>query len=185
MGAMLALLCGVAAASDWNVAALMQTLAQTKSGRASFVEKKYIGIIDKPIESAGELTFTAPDKLEKRTTRPKMELLSLDGDRLVVEQADRRRLTLSLQEYPDIAAFVESIRGTLSGDRRTLERFYTLELSGSADKWQLSLVPTQERMLAVVSRIRIAGSHANVKSIGFEQADGDRSEMTISRVVAQ
>jgi len=184
-GAVLALAAAATTADDWKLADLMQTLAQHQAGRASFVEKKYIGIVEKPIESSGELAFTAPDKLEKRTFKPKPESLVLEGDRLTIDQPGKRRQTLSLQEHPEISAVVESIRGTLAGDRFALEKFYTLELTGSVDRWQLLLIPTQTRMIDIVSRIRIGGSQATVKSIDFEQADGDRSQMLITKIVAQ
>ena len=158
---------------------LMQLLAQTKSARASFVEKKYLGIVDKPVESSGELAFTAPDKLEKRTLKPKPEALLLDGAKLTVEQGSRRHV-IALQDYPEVAAFVESIRGTLSGDRSALEKAYKLEVSGSLDKWRLELTPTQARMAKIVTRIRMQGQRNEINLIEFEQADGDRSEMIVS-----
>ncbi len=185
VGAMLVLAASAATAADWKLPELMQLLARNKAGKAIFVEKKYLGIIDKPIESSGELAFTAPDRLEKRTLRPNPELLILAGDSLTIDQPGKRRNTVSLQAYPEIAAFVESIRGTLAGDRTLLEKVYTLELTGSAEKWQLLLVPTQARMLSIISRIRIGGSHADVNTIDFDQADGDRSEMVITKVAAR
>lgn len=185
VGILLILAVSAARADDWQLSDLMQLLAQNKAGKAIFVEKKYIGIIDKPIESSGELTFTAPDKLEKRTLKPKPESLVLEGDSLTVDQVGKRQLTVSLQDHPEIAAFVESIRGTLAGDRSALEKFYKLELTGSADEWQLVLIPMQARMLNIISRIRIDGSHADVKTIHFDQGDGDRSEMLITKIVAQ
>lgn len=185
VAALLTLAAGMATAGDVKLSDLMQLLAQQKSGKAIFVEKKYIGIVDKPVESSGELAFTAPAKLEKRTLKPALESLVLDGDSLTIEQADRRRLTVSLQEHPEVSAFVESIRGTLAGDRTALEKYYTVSASGPMEKWQLQLVPTQARMAQVISRIRISGAHASVKTIEFEQADGDRSEMFITGIVAK
>lgn len=178
IAALLLLFANLGAAAEWTVSDLMHLLAQTKSDKASFVEKTYLGIIDKPLVSSGELTFTAPDRLEKRTLKPKPELLQLEGNRLVVEQANKRRV-FRLDDHPEIGAFVESMRGTLAGDRHTLERYYRLDLSGTADKWQLVLVPIEKRMRAVINRIQITGAHAEIESIDFEQADGDRSEMTI------
>lgn len=172
-------------AAEWQVSDLMQLLSQTKSGRATFIEKKYIGIVDKPLESSGELAFTAPDKLEKRTLKPKLEALVLDGSTLTVDQPGKRRLTVSLQDYPEVSAFVDSIRGTLAGDRSALEKVYKLELSGSAEKWNLVLTPTQPRMSNIISRIRIGGVQAEVKTIDFDQADGDRSEMHVTKVGSQ
>ena len=183
--ALLALATGVAMAGDVKLPELMQLLAQQKSGKASFVEKKYIGIVDKPVESSGELAFTAPNKLEKRTLKPALESLVLEGDSLTIDQADKRRFTVSLQEHPEVSAFVESIRGTLAGDRTALEKYYTVAVTGPMEKWQLQLIPTQARMAQVISRIRISGAHASVKTIEFEQADGDRSEMFITGTVAK
>lgn len=172
-------------ANDWQIVDLMQLLGENKSGKAVFVEKKYLGIIDRPIESSGELSFTAPDKLEKRTLKPKSEAMLLEGDKLTISQPGKRHFTVTLLDYPEVAAFVDSIRATLAGDRSALEKFYTLELSGSAELWQLVLIPKQERMLKVISRIRIGGTHADVKNIDFFQGDGDHSEMVIKKVITQ
>lgn len=169
------------ARADWSLGHLMQTLAQNKSGRATFVEKKYLALLDKPVESSGELYYTAPDRLEKRTLLPKPEALVLDQGRLLVEQG-KRRYQLALADYPEVAAFVESIRGTLAGDRQSLERVYRIELQGNSERWQLTLLPREAKMSAVVSRIRIGGTHNDVQTIEIQQADGDRSVMSIAPV---
>lgn len=167
-------------ADDWQLPQLMHLLAQKKSGKATFVEKKYLGIIDQPIVSTGSLAFVAPDKLEKRTLTPKPESLVLNGGILTIDRPGKQRMMVSLEEYPEVAAFIESIRGTLAGDLTALQKLYQLELTGSADKWQLVLVPKQERMSSIFSSIRIGGMHAEVKTIDLEQRDGDRSEMVIT-----
>jgi hypothetical protein len=161
---------------------LMQALAQQKAARAKFVERKYIGFVDQPIESRGELSFTAPDRLEKRTLEPRQESLVLEGETLQVEQAGKRNMTVNLPSHPEAAAFVESIRGTLAGDLASLQKYYSLELSGNLDHWRLVLVPLQSRMQKIVTRIRMEGTASSVRSIGFDQADGDRSEMQITQV---
>lgn len=169
------------ALAELTLGQLMQTLAQNKSGRATFVEKKYLALLDKPVESSGELYYTAPDRLEKRTLLPKQEALVLDQGRLLIEQG-KRRYQLALADYPEIAAFVESIRGTLAGDRQALERVYRIELDGTSERWQLMLLPREAKMSAVVSRIRISGVRNDVQTIEIQQADGDRSVMSIARV---
>lgn len=170
---------GLCQAADLSVADLMQMLGQKKSGTATFVEKKYIAMLKQPLESSGELAFTAPDRLEKRTLKPKVESVLLEGNKLTLERSDGRKMTVGLSDRPEIAAFVESIRATLSGDRGGLERYYSLVLKGGSEQWQLNLTPIQPRMQKVISQIRIAGNQAQVRSIEFLQADGDRSEMAI------
>lgn len=177
-GLLVGLLCSPAHAA-WDVDQLMQGLAQNKSGRASFVEKKYIAMLEQPVESSGELLYTAPDRLEKRTLKPRPESLLIEGASLTVERG-QRRMQLRLQDYPELAAFTESIRGTLAGDIAALRRVYNLELEGSEERWTLLLRPMETRMLQVVQRIRIGGNRAEVKSIEIEQTDKDRSVMMIT-----
>ncbi|WER50131.1 outer membrane lipoprotein carrier protein LolA [Cupriavidus sp. WKF15] len=162
----------------WGVDQLMSALAQRKSGRVQFTETKYLAILERPVESSGELVFVAPDHLEKRTVTPKPENLVLDGDMMTVERGGKR-YTMPLQNYPEIAAFIESIRGTLAGNRSALERYYKLGLEGRASRWTLTLTPADSRMAAMVSQVRIDGANDALDSVEIRQADGDRSVMKI------
>jgi outer membrane lipoprotein-sorting protein len=172
-----------AAMAAWDLQQLMDSLAQTKSGRATFVEKKSIALLDKPVESSGELLYTAPDRLEKRTLKPKPESMVVNGGELVIERG-KQKYQLRLQAYPELAAFIDSIRGTLAGDRNALERNYRLSLEGTAERWTLQLQPIDPKMQAVIQRIRIMGVRDQLRSIDIAQADGDSSTMTIEQVAA-
>ena len=167
----------------WDLQQLMDSLAQNKSGRATFVETKRIAMLEKPVVSTGELLFTAPDRLEKRTLKPRPESMIVTGGEMVVERGGRQ-YQVQLQAYPQLAAFIESIRGTLAGDRKALELNYRLSLDGSAESWSLQLLPLDEKMRAVVKRIRIAGALDQVKSLEIFQADGDSSVMIIEKSTA-
>lgn len=170
-----------ARAAPFTVEQLMQTLAQRGPENARFVEKRYLAILDnKPVESSGELRYIPPDRMEKRTLKPKPEALVLAGNQIVVERGGQKH-TLRLSDYPDIAPFVESIRGTLSGDRKALERVYRLELHGDPERWTLVMLPSDAKLATTVQRIDVAGSRDAVRSISILQGDGDRSWMTIER----
>jgi outer membrane lipoprotein-sorting protein len=170
-------------AGEWSIDQLMNGLAQTRSGHASFIEKKSIAILDRPVESSGELFYTAPGRLEKRTLKPRPESMVLEQGTLTIEQKGKRHV-LPLQNYPEIAAFIESIRGTLAGDRAALERAYHLNLEGGEQGWTLELLPLADRMKKVVERIRIAGERHELHTIEIRQADGDSSLMTITQMSA-
>ena len=168
-------------AAEWDIDQLMRSLAQIRSDHARFVEKKFIAMLDQPVESSGELFYTAPDRLEKRTIKPKPESMILDHGSLVIERG-RRRHDLQLQDYPELSAFIDSIRGTLAGDRKALERNFRLGLDGTVERWTLELLPLDERMQAVVKRIRIAGVRNAVRSIEITHADGDSSLTLIEKL---
>lgn len=173
--------CGLSAQTgQFTVGELMGALANNKYGAATFTEKKYISILDHPVVSSGELLFVPPARLEKRTLKPKVETLVLDGDVLTVEQ-QRHKHVLQLKDYPEVAAMIESIRATLAGDRKALEGVYDLHLEGSSDRWTLTLTPLDTRVGSVVARILMAGTRNAVRTVEILQADGDRSVMSIQK----
>lgn len=170
---------GVHAAS-LTLGQLMANLAKHPQGAATFTEKKYLAILDQPVESAGELLFIAPARLEKRTLKPKPESMVLDGDTLTLQRG-RRQHVLQLRDYPEVAAMIESIRATLAGDRQALERAYKLALDGSLDSWTLGLVPLDPKVGSIIARIQMDGVRNEVRSVEILQADGDRSVMRIQK----
>lgn len=171
----------VPASAAFDVGQLMGELSRHKGGRAKFVEKKFIAILDKPVVSTGEMTYTAPDRLEKRTLTPKVETLLLDKDMLSIER-DKQKLSINLSNQPEALAFVDSIRGTLSGNRAALEKNYALYLSGSLDKWVLTLLPSDQKIAAMVQKITVSGNKNQVRVIEYLQADGDRSVLNIDPI---
>lgn len=167
------------AAAAFDVAQLMTALAQHKGGRASFVETKHIAILDKPVTASGEMHYIAPHYLEKRTLKPKPELLLLDHDTLTIERG-QQKLSINLANQPEALAFVDSIRGTLSGNRAALEKNYLLLLSGTVDQWKLTLLPSDQKIATLVQRITVSGNGNQIRSIEYLQADGDRSVLAIT-----
>ena len=170
-----------AAAAGWNVETLMMNLARQQGGRVAFVERKHLAILDRPVESSGELVYRPPARLEKRTLRPQPEVLVLDGDELSIQRG-KQTLRAQLRQYPEAGAFVDSIRGTLAGDLGALQRRYRLGLHGTEERWQLTLLPSDPALAAVVLRIQITGRHDRIEVIETTMADGDRSVLTIAPI---
>ncbi|MDO8413614.1 MAG: LolA-related protein [Gallionellaceae bacterium] len=164
----------------WGLAQLMQNLAQRKSAHARFVERKYMSILNAPLESSGTLNY-APGRLEKNTLLPKAESMVLEQDKLILEnKAKKQRRTLVLQDYPLIWAFVEGIRSTLAGDLSTLSHFYHVSVEGNEHQWQLLLLPSEPKMQSMIREIRIGGKDTWVHTIEIIETGGDHSLMTIT-----
>jgi outer membrane lipoprotein-sorting protein len=175
----LACACCAASAAALGVQELFDSLAHARPARAAFQERKFVTLLDKPVESSGELVFTPPSRLEKRTTAPRAESVVVDGDLLTLERAGRRQ-SLKLRENPAIAVLVDSIRSTLAGDLRSLTRTYSAALAGDAAQWRLTLRPLDPSLGTLVDHVEIGGSHEQVRRVEIFQADGDRSVMTLT-----
>ena len=170
-------------AGPFTARQLMQMLAADKASRADFVEKKYLASLDRPLESSGELVYVAPSRLEKRTVKPKPEVLVIDGDTLTVERNGATR-SISLASYPEVAAFTDSLRATLAGDLDALARDYRVQVDGSRARWRLTLLPSDPKIAALVSRVTVSGRDRRVEQIEVLQADGNRSVTTLTPIAA-
>jgi len=172
---------GSALAAEWTLQTLTQALAQYRGGRAEFTETKTLAMLDKPIESSGELRFAAPDFLQMRTVKPKLQTLTLMGNQLTLDMGGRSQ-QFDLRDHPNIATLIDGIRATLNGDLTTLQKHYTLTLDGVAAHWTLTLVPRNDKAREHVHDIRIGGHDGVVRTVTVEQADGDHSVMHITPV---
>jgi len=167
------------AAAPLSLDALMDMLRREKPATVRFNETREMALLDRPLESSGELTFTPPDRLEKRTTSPGSERLVVEGDTLVMERAGRKQAA-SLRQWPQVAAMLEGIRATLAGDRPRLEQVYRVTLEGDAAGWRLVLVPRDAEVAKIVARVTLGGVEGSVRRVEIDQADGDRSLMQIA-----
>jgi outer membrane lipoprotein-sorting protein len=159
----------------------MDGLSKIKSATAEYSEDQYLKMLTKPLHATGMLVYLAPDHLEKNTLTPKPQSMAIDGDTLTMRQPDGRSRSVSLRAYPELGAFIESLRSTLSGNLANLMRYYDVGFSGSEDDWQLTLDPVDEKIRKIVQTIRIHGSKLVLTGVESQQADGDRSVLTISQ----
>ncbi len=157
---------------------LMALLRQRQHGHVPFTERYVTSLLDRPIESSGELFYDAPDRLEKRTTRPRSERLVLENGQLNFERRNKV-YHVALADYPRAAPYIDSIRATLAGDRPALERVFHIAFSESGADWILALTPLDAHLAAEVTAIRIEGSSIEIKTVSVQWVNGDHSVMTL------
>lgn len=169
-----------AAPPAWGLTELMAGLRSVKSASGQFTERKTLHLVSQPLVSSGTLLYVAPDQVQKITVSPQWERLSLDGDMLTITGGGQgQSRTLSLESYPQVAAFVEGVRATLAGDQSALEHYYIVQLAGTPANWQLLLAPREEKLRKLVRWIRIWGDQDKIRTVETEEGDGDHSEMSI------
>jgi outer membrane lipoprotein-sorting protein len=173
-----------ALAEAFDLGALTALLGGVKSGEATFVETRRIEMLDRTLQSSGRLSFKAPDSFVRETLKPRHEKLAVDGNTLTMSLGERSR-TMQLDASPEAAVIVEAVRGTLTGNRATLERLFETTISGDARAWTLQLVPRDLRLRGQVSAVQVSGREAMAREVMVQLADGDRSVMTIEPVATR
>ena len=176
---LLALACCAAPAWALDLSELMGLLSKQKSGEARFTEQRFVHGLEGPLDARGTLSFEAPDKLVRRTLSPRVETMAVEGNTLTLSRGGRNR-TLTLDSMPELLGLVEAMRGTLTGDGTTLQRYFRSTVGGSASNWTLDLTPIDSRLAAQMRSIRISGRASEVLGLEMEFVGGDRSVMNIT-----
>jgi hypothetical protein len=171
----------VAAAFDLDT--LMALLARRKSGEARFTEERIVSGFDSPLRASGTLSYAAPDRFARQTLEPQRERMEVAGNQIRLERGGRTRV-LTLDAVPELAALVEGLRGTLTGNGALLRKHFEVRLAGQARLWNLVLVPLDRQLAAQVRQLAIAGSGDELRSVEVQMAGGDRSLMLIVPVAA-
>ena len=157
----------------------MRRLAAIPERRCLFREEKHLAALDRPLLSEGRLVYLRPSHLEKTTIAPEPESVLVDGDRLQLSAGGEPAQTVSLSARPEIAALVDAVRGTLSGDATTLEHRYRVRATGSLSGWRLVLVPVDIAVAKLVHAIVIEGVFTHIATFRTESPNGDVAIMSI------
>lgn len=178
-----ALLPAGARAQALTLQTLMQRMAQRKSGQARFTEERTVSGIDGPLLASGTLSFVAPDRFARHTLQPTRESMELQGRTLLLKRGGRTR-QLEMDAVPEVAALLDAMRATLTGDAALLSRYFKPQLSGDDAKWVLRLNPVDERLARQVRQIELVGQAGDLRSILLQLSNGDRSLMLLEPLAA-
>jgi outer membrane lipoprotein-sorting protein len=165
--------------TPWGLTDLGRALAAVTASTAEFTETKYIYVLDEPLKLEGVLLYRAPDHVRKVVSSPYPESYEASGEKLTIENPDAGRRTVSLDEHPQVRAFVEAFRATLAGDFTRLQQYYAVELEGGASRWTLRLTPLPEQISAYVSKITIRGHGPVITKVETLEKNGDLAVMDV------
>ena len=165
-------------AHAFDVDELMAMMGRVETSSVAFEETKYVATLTAPIVRRGTLRYVRPDRLEMHVVTPFFERMDIVGNVLTIETRRGVR-QVDLSSEPGAAAWVASIRATLAGDRPALARYFTLQLSGQAARWTLTLVPLAPSLSSVIQGITVDGAHAQLTRIEVDERAGDRTVLVV------
>lgn len=182
LGAFLAAPSLAHAQAAWGIGPLMQSLAAVKSASATFTETKTVAVLKTPLETAGRLRYVAPDYLRKTVLTPAPQDFILQNGTVTLTSGGKTQ-HFDLSQAPPLAGLVEGLRATLAGDQATLQRYYSIALSGSAENWQLLLHPRDAGLSRFLTWLSIRGSQNRVTEIDTGADGGALTRMRVDETI--
>ncbi|MCG7964503.1 MAG: outer membrane lipoprotein carrier protein LolA [Candidatus Thiodiazotropha taylori] len=157
----------------WSLDYLMDQWQASGERQARFTETRRLALLDQPIEQQGTLLFQPPDRLVRTLAPPSNAKYEIEGNRLTLWRNQQQQVVL-LDNIPELLAFSASFRSVLSGDRETLERYFSPELTGNRDAWSLNLIPKEAALGSKIKRIEITGTALQIERYLVIESNGDQ-----------
>lgn len=168
--------------ADPDLVRLMADLgAEAEQGRRiAYREEKHYAFLEQVLASNGMLSFHPPDILVREVLAPDPARYTIDGSRLIMEEAGRERREINLGDYPQAAVFIEALRAVLAGDLSTLARHFRVQLTSGHTRWSLQLIPLDKEIAKVVESIVLTGRSGLVLQVRTNEAGGDYTLMILT-----
>lgn len=179
------LLARTAAAADPGAAAvptleeLTHRLATTSGVVAQFHERKYLALLEEPVESEGRLYFIPPSCLSWNVQTPGQSSLVIEGERVRFrDEASPDGMDLS--GNPVARHFVEAFMVLFNGDLAAMREQYSVDFQTGPEGWRLELVPRSSRVRQMIASITLFGREGPIDRMELLEADGDRTVTTFA-----
>lgn len=174
--------------------ALLAHLAEVEALEGTFRQTRHIAVLAMPLHSAGTFRYQREQGIVWRTEEPISSEIRITHDQEIVavdEHGGSRALPAS-----DVVAGI--FLSLFAGELDRLREYFAVEvmaadaidgesvelatLPGSAHlRWALRLTPSMPALASQIEYILVAGAD-HVDSVAIQDANGDRSELTLSLI---
>ena len=161
--------------------AVWTRMAQVQRLQADFTQVRTSRLLSRPFSSTGELRFERPGRLAWEVREPSASLFVMDGTTVGMWYPDLGvREEIDLSGSPEAASLVQGMMIWLGGDLDQVSEQYDM----AWDPPMATLTPKDDAMRAVVDHLdlTLAGEPPLVTSVVIHEPDGDRVEITLTKV---
>ncbi|ROQ54059.1 outer membrane lipoprotein carrier protein LolA [Pseudomonas protegens] len=158
-------------AQAFDLQQLSDQLSRPEVIHGRFIQEKHLRALPQPLTSKGHFVLAKNHGLLWLLQTP------LQQDYRITAQGIARRDGGGWQMLPGKSAGAEQNRlflAVLQGDSSGLQRDFELKLQGSAQNWQLQLIPRSLLLKQIFNQINIDGGEL-VQRIELLEAQGDRT----------
>ncbi len=165
--------------SDKLLAQVLAAVSAKPLDATPFFERKISALFARPLESKGTLSFKPPGVLEKITTSPIRERVSVANDAITIQSGEAAAKIVRLEGQPTLQAFAQGVRAVVAGDIKPIRQYFEPQMTGSFNQWNLRLLPIDSAMKRVLKQIVVTGQGAQVRLIETTEISGDVNELTL------
>ena len=166
------------ARSEISFSQLAQITGMPEKHAGSFVQQKYLQVVDTSLESSGVFDYERGKSIRWEILEPIQSELLMTPTGVSSKQNGEELLQLDTSANPAAAALGEIFFAVLTADWEILESY--VELSGSidGDNWHAVLEPLDQSARLVFTRVELSGSGL-LEKIVLHESSGDRTTIVL------
>lgn len=166
------------ARSEISFSQLAQITGMPEKHAGSFVQQKYLQVVDASLESSGVFDYERGKSIRWEILEPIQSELVMTPTGVSSKQNGEELLQLDTSANPAAAALGEIFFAVLTADWEILESY--VELSGSidGDNWHAVLEPLDQSARLVFTRVELSGSGL-LEKIVLHESSGDRTTIVL------
>ena len=173
-------LCCPAFSAELTLKELTAQLSAPTELRASFSQERTLTGFARTLKAEGTLLVHREHGILWRQRTPFAQDVVLDERGILVDDGTGLK-AMAQGDNPQLQSFAKMLKSLFAGDLSALEQYFTLELTGTSEKWQLTLTPTQEPMNLIFSGLELKGAHY-VQEVVLQDKAGDSTKIAFSQL---
>lgn len=167
-------------AGDERLRRVLAAVAAQPLAAAPFIERRISALAATPLESRGTLSFNPAGLIEKQTTSPVRERVTISPESVTIDAGDGKPVTIiKLEAQGALTGYGLGLRALLSGNEKQLRQVFDARMTGTFDNWKVQLLPREPALKRGIRHIMVSGSGARLRLIETSETGGDTIEMTI------
>ena len=132
---------------------LSESLSETKTLKANFIQNKKIKVLKRPLISSGQLIFDRKTGVFWKLEKPFESTIVIDDKKLTAVDDDGKKTVIKASEKPMLYGFTKIFLSIFSGDTKTLKEHFDIYYKGGGEEWQIGLTPRSSELKKVLSQI--------------------------------
>jgi hypothetical protein len=164
-----------------DTGSLLKRLARPAPATTPFVEVRFSKLLDQPLIVKGQLEYHEDGALVRAVNEPFKERTEIRGEAVTVERVGKSPRRFSLKRAPQLRSLLGGFAAVLGGGQETLERDFTVALTGEENHWKLALTPKSASVGKYVRDMVIEGGASEPRCIVVTQPDAQASVMLVGK----
>lgn len=164
-----------------SLSALMQRMKSDTAVRIAYQETRTLELMDQPWKGSGYMYSLPPDIMIKEQLQPERILMGISGDDMIYfEPGNDVRHQGTVDQDNPMSLNIAVFKALMNADQQLLNNMYRVEFCSKPEQWVMTLKAKNDPDSTF--RIDISGLPGQqAENIKVEQADGDKSEITLKK----